>query len=262
MSASFEVFCAVFARALFIAACAARSEPNAAAAAAAAALELVDTACDKSGWDAGPFELADKLGAGAMFTLLEQFEAMCQQQRRHIGNGLRVAARVMNVLRDQASTCKSFWVFSKNGTKTKASAGIGAVIQKAASELQLPQLPLASWSHHTIHLHILLAASEPCLSLLQRQAVPGPEMLDLLLVASGYPANQGGVLECARNTFALSDYESMVSSAGADALDNPSWRDTYDAAFERKIMTERPHVMPSGSVSKLSRRSPVSGVVG
>ena len=123
----------------------------------------------------------------------------------------------------------------------------------AMIQFNFPPLPLAAWTPHSIHLQILKSAAEACFALLQRNAVPNPEILDLLLVASGYPANQGGVLECARNTRALSDYESIVESAGADALDSPSWREAYGALFEWKIMTDRPRMMPCQSVAKLSR---------
>ena len=109
--------------------------------------------------------------------------------------------------------------------------GIGDIIKAGLDRTNLPELPLTFWSHYCIHLQILMAASEACLSLLHRQAVANPEILDLLLVSSGYPANQGGVIECARNTFALSDYEAIVSVAGPDALDSSSWREACAAFF-------------------------------
>jgi hypothetical protein len=238
---------------VFLTACAAES-----ASAAGIALEMVDAACEKAGWNAGPFELADKLGVGAMRALLVEYTVICQRDGRPIGNGLRAAALVVNALNDPASSCKKFWSFSSKGRKMQPCPGIGAVIHKAASELQLPRLPPASRTPHSVHLHVLLAASESCLSLLRRRAVPSPEVLDLLLVAAGYPANQGGVLECARNTVALADYEAMVLSAGADALDSVSWRDTYHDVFEWKIMTDRPCVTRCQSVSALSCRPPAA----
>jgi hypothetical protein len=79
------------------------------------------------------------------------------------------------------------------------------------------------WSHRFIHLQILMAACESRLTLLQRRAAPNPEILDLLIVASGYPANQGVVVKCSRTTFALSEYEYIISASGANALDSLSW---------------------------------------
>jgi hypothetical protein len=248
MGASFEVFCAIFSRAVFAVACMAES-----ASAAVYAVEVVDVACASAGWDAGPFELADKLGAAAVHALLAEFVAICERQGRHIGKGLRVASRVMQQMCNSSCSCKGFWVWSKHGKKTSVNSSVGRIIMTAMIQFNFPPLPLAAWTPHSIHLQILMSAAEACFALLQRNAVPNPEILDLLLVASGYPANQGGVLECARNTRALSDYESIVESAGADALDSPSWREAYGALFEWKIMTDRPRMMPCQSVAKLSR---------
>jgi enoyl-CoA hydratase/carnithine racemase len=248
MSAGFEVFCAIFTRAIFIVTCAANS-----ASAAVSAVKMIDTACTSSGWDVGPFELADKLGAPAVSALLVEYLAVCERHNLHIGIGLRVASQVIGLLRDSTSSCKSFWSWSKNGTKVSVNSGIGGIIRTCADRMTLPHLPMDFWTHYYVHLSILMAASESCLSLLQRRAVANSEILDLLLVASGYPANQGGVIECARNTFALSEYEHMVSFAGTDALDSPSWRDAYAALFEWKSLTDRPRMAPCQSVSRLSR---------
>jgi hypothetical protein len=250
MSAAFEVFCTMFARAIFIAACAAGS-----ASALVSAIEMVDSACTSSGWEAGPFELADMLGARAVSQLLVEFGAICERQSRHVGVGLRLASHVTEIMCHSAD-CKSFWSWSKNGNKSNVSPGIAAIIQTITFRMDLPRMPLTFWNHYYIHLQILMAACEACLSLLRRRAVANPEVLDLLLVASGYPANQGGVIECARNTAALSDYEDMISFAGANALDSPSWREAYAAFFEWKAFPDRPRVMPCQSVSGLSRRSP------
>lgn len=248
MGAGFEVFCAIFARAIFIVTCTANS-----ASAAVSAVKMVDTACTSSGWDVGPFELADKLGARALSAILVEYLAVCERHNLHIGIGLRVASQVMEIMRDSTSSCKSFWSWSKNGKKGSVNSGIGDIIRTCADRMTLPQLPTDFWTHYYVHLSILMAASESCLSLLQRRAVANAEILDLLLVASGYPANQGGVIECARNTFALSDYEHMVSLAGTDALDSPSWRDVYAALFEWKSLADRPQMAPCHSVSRLSR---------
>jgi enoyl-CoA hydratase/carnithine racemase len=250
MGAAFEVFCAIFARAVFIVACAAES-----ASAAISAVEFVENACVNAGWDAGPFELADRLGAATLSKLLAEFTAICERQC-HVGNGLRVASLVLETLCDSASSCKTFWSFSRNDTRSSIHIGIGPIIKACADHFEFPKLPLTFWSHRFIHLQILMAACESCLTLLQRRAVPNPEILDLLIVASGYPANQGGVIECARNTFALSEYEYMISAGGANALDSLSWRDTYGAIFEWKILVDRPQMMPCQSVSRLSCQSP------
>jgi hypothetical protein len=109
---------------------------------------------------------------------------------------------------------------------------------------EFPKLPLTFWSQRFIHLQVLMTKSESCLTLLQGTAVPNPEILDLLIVASGYPTNQGGFMQCARNTFALSEYEYIISAGGAIALDSISWRHTYVAIFEWKILVDRPQMMP------------------
>ena len=253
MSASFEVFCAIFSRAVFAVACMAEC-----ASAAVFAVGVVDFACANVGWDAGPFELADKLGAAAVHALLVEFTIICERQVRHIGKGLRVAVRIMELLCKTSPPC-TFWKWTQDGKKSSVNSRIGHIIKTGMGQLHFPSLPSAAWTPYSIHLQILMSAAEACFSLLQRQAVPNPEILDLLLVAAGYPANQGGVLECTRNTRALSDYESIVESAGPDALDSPSpaWREAYGALFEWRIMNDRPQMMPCQSISKLSRRAPV-----
>jgi hypothetical protein len=253
MSASFEVFCSVFARAVFIVACSAASASE-----AVSAVEVVDLACISAGWDAGPFELADKLGPQTVLELLVEFISICERCGQHVGKGLRAARRIMETLSDSTSNCFSFWSWSPLGKRLNVNSGIGLVIKNVTRHDQMPQISLDFFTDYFIHLHILMAAAQSCRSLLQRQAVPNPEILDLLLVAAGYPANQGGVLECARNTFALSDYEYIINSFGADALDGHAWCDAYEALFEGKIFPDRPQTKPCLSVSRLSHQSSVA----
>ena len=136
------------------------------ASAAVYAVEVVDVACASAGWDAGPFELADKLGAAAVHALLAEFVAICERQGRHIGKGLRVASRVMQQMCNSSCSCKGFWVWSKHGKKTSVNSSVGRIIMTAMIQFNFPPLPLAAWTPHSIHLQILMSATALVLPML------------------------------------------------------------------------------------------------